>query len=120
MPVRLSAVALDVGDHGRMTAFWAAVLEAEPFDVGEGFASLPLGAGTTLDLIAVPEPKTVKDRLHLDLVAAPGSTQEQEVERLLALGAVPADVGQGDDVTWVVLADPEGNEFCVLRGQTPA
>ena len=116
MAVRLSAVALDVQDHARMTAFWAAVLEAEPFDVEDGFASLPLGGGVTLDLLGVPEPKSVKDRLHLDLVAAPGSRQEQEVARLIELGAVRADVGQGEDVTWVVLADPEGNEFCVLRG----
>ena len=120
MPVRLSAVSLDVGDHACMTAFWSGVLEAEPFDVEDGFASLPLGGGTTLDLIAVPEPKTVKDRLHLDLRPTEAGTQDQEVARLLALGAVHADVGQGDDVSWVVLADPEGNEFCVLRGQTSA
>lgn len=117
---RLRAVALDVVDLERMTAFWAAVLEAEPVEATDEIACLPLGAGVTLDLLPVPEPKTVKDRLHLDLVAAPGSTQEQEVARLLDLGAVRADVGQGNDVSWVVLADPEGNEFCVLRGQTPA
>ncbi len=112
---RLRAIALDVNDHDRMTAFWAAVLQAEPFDVEDGFASLPLGGDLTLDLIRVPEPKTVKDRLHLDLVAV-GRSQAEEVERVLALGAVRADVGQAADAGWVVLADPEGNEFCVLRG----
>ena len=115
MTARLRAVALDVNDHDRMVAFWAAVLDAEPFDVEDGFASLPLGGDLTLDVIRVPEPKTVKDRLHLDLVAT-DRTQGEEVARLLALGATRADVGQADDVTWVVLADPEGNEFCVLRG----
>ena len=60
----------------------------------------------------LPEGKTIKNRLHIDLDP---DDQAAEVERLLALGARPADVGQGDDVTWVVLADPEGNEFCVLR-----
>jgi Glyoxalase-like domain len=59
---------------------------------------------------SVPEPKTLKNRLHLDLRP---DDQTAEVERLLGLGATRADVGQGDQ-SWVVLADPEGNEFCVL------
>lgn len=62
--------------------------------------------------LPVPESKTVKNRLHVDL--APDD-QEAEVERILALGATRIDVGQGADATWVTLADPEGNEFCVLR-----
>jgi hypothetical protein len=66
----------------------------------------------TLVFVAVPEAKTVKNRLHLDLRPVNG-VHEAEVERLLVLGARRADVGQGD-VPWVVLADPEGNEFCVL------
>lgn len=61
--------------------------------------------------LAVPETKSVKNRLHLDL--APGD-QAREVERLVALGAVRTDVGQDGTEDWVVLADPEGNEFCVL------
>ena len=61
--------------------------------------------------VPVPEPKTIKNRLHLDFRPA---DQDAEVTRLLALGATRADVGQGDE-SWVVLADPEGNEFCVLR-----
>lgn len=59
----------------------------------------------------VPEAKTVKNRLHLDFRPV---DQEAEVTRLLALGARHADVGQSGDEPWVVLADPEGNEFCVL------
>jgi hypothetical protein len=61
----------------------------------------------------VPEAKTTKNRLHLDLRP---DDQEAEVARLLALGATHADVGQGDE-SWVVLADPEGNEFCVLASR---
>ncbi|MDG5806390.1 VOC family protein [Streptomyces ossamyceticus] len=61
----------------------------------------------------VPEAKTVKNRLHLDLRPV---DQAAEVSRLLALGARHADVGQGDE-SWVVLMDPEGNEFCVLSGR---
>ena len=64
--------------------------------------------------IGVPEGKAVKNRLHLDFRPA---DQVAEVDRLIALGARRADVGQGDE-TWVVLADPEGNEFCVLSSRT--
>ena len=60
----------------------------------------------------MPEGKTIKNRLHIDLDP---DDRDAEVERLLTLGATRADVGQGADATWVVLADPEGNEFCVLR-----
>jgi predicted enzyme related to lactoylglutathione lyase len=61
--------------------------------------------------VAAPEPKTVKNRLHLDFRP---DDRDVEVERLLGLGATHVDVGQGEQ-TWVVLADPEGNEFCVCR-----
>nr|BFF16215.1 hypothetical protein GCM10025699_75180 [Microbacterium flavescens] len=61
--------------------------------------------------VRVPEAKTLKNRLHLDFRP---DDQDAEVERLLALGATRSDVGQTSDVSWVVLADPEGNEFCVL------
>ena len=65
--------------------------------------------------LPVPEPKTIKNRIHLDVSATDGD-QDAEVERLLALGARRVDIGQGD-VSWVVLADPEGNEFCVLEAR---
>jgi hypothetical protein len=61
----------------------------------------------------VDEPKRVKNRLHLDVAPSPGEDHAAEVARLRALGATPVDVGQRG-VAWVVLADPEGNEFCVL------
>jgi hypothetical protein len=82
----------------------------------------PGGALPTLVFVPVPEPRSGKNRLHIDVspVAAgldrgEREPQDEELERLLSLGATPADVGQGDDVTWVVLSDPEGNEFCLLR-----
>ena len=70
-----------------------------------------------LTFARVPEGKTVKNRLHLDVSPA-DREQDDEVRRLLGLGARPADVGQGD-TSWVVLADPEGNEFCVLAARRP-
>jgi hypothetical protein len=68
-----------------------------------------------LGFFRVPEGKAVKNRLHLDLRP---EDQAAEVDRLLALGARKVDIGQGSP-TWVVLADPEGNEFCILRALTP-
>jgi Glyoxalase-like domain len=64
-------------------------------------------------VVSVPERKSTKNRLHLDL-RADGLSTADELARLVELGARPADVGQGPDVSWVVLADPEGNEFCLL------
>jgi hypothetical protein len=70
-----------------------------------------------VDFVAVGEPKRLKNRLHLD-VLAPGGDVEAETKRLCSRGARPADVGQGD-APWAVLADPEGNEFCVLPPREP-
>ena len=75
--------------------------------------SYPDPSALPLVFVPVPEPKTGKNRVHLDLATESVRHQAAEVKRLLALGAVPADIGQGD-VPWTVLADPEGNEFCVL------
>ncbi|WP_342023095.1 VOC family protein [Arthrobacter citreus] len=118
MATVISSIAIDALSPPLLARFWTQalgyrVLESNDADV---ISLAPAdGTGPDIDIIPVPEPKSVKNRLHLDLRAAGGSTQEQEVERLLALGAVRADVGQGSAVDWVVLADPEGNEFCVLR-----
>ncbi len=123
MPTRIAVLAIDAVDTGRVADFWAAALgwDAWPGPDGGGISLAPAGtwdesgaSGPTIDVVPVPEAKTVKNRLHLDL-RADGGTQSDEVERLLALGATRADVGQGADVSWVVLADPEGNEFCVLQ-----
>jgi hypothetical protein len=106
------SVVVDCGDATRLAAFWAEALGYRTVDEGAGGISL---AGETdgpwLEFVPVPEGKTVKNRLHIDLNP---DDQDHEVERLLELGASRADVGQGGNVSWVVMADPEGNEFCVL------
>jgi hypothetical protein len=71
------------------------------------------GLGLPLVFVPVPDPKTGPNRVHLDLASASPAAQAAQVERLLARGAAVADVGQGD-VSWTVMADPEGNELCVL------
>jgi predicted enzyme related to lactoylglutathione lyase len=112
MTSRLYFITVDAHDPRALADFWSKVLDYriavdEPEEVG---IEPRLGEGPALLFVPVPEEKTVKNRVHLDL--APDD-QAAEVERLLALGATRVDVGQGD-VSWVVLADPEGNEFCVL------
>ncbi|RPF26540.1 VOC family protein [Georgenia muralis] len=114
MTSTIGAIAVDAHDPSLVARFWAAALGWEVVESSPEIVSIaPAGGGAGIDVIAVPEPKTVKNRLHLDL-RADGTTRAAEVQRLLALGARRADVGQGPDVSWVVLADPEGNEFCVL------
>jgi predicted enzyme related to lactoylglutathione lyase len=115
MPSRLSVVSVDARQPRLVADFWCAVLGwsvTEEDDTGVSIGP-PDGSGPTMDVLAVPDPKTVKNRIHFDL-RADGTTQSEELERLLALGARRVDVGQGPEVTWVVLADPEGNEFCLL------
>ena len=82
---------------------------------GDGYASLarPDGEGPQLELIQVDDPKVAKNRVHIDVAPYAADDQAAEVSRIRGLGASPADVGQGEQ-TWVVLADPDGNEFCVL------
>jgi hypothetical protein len=101
---------------------WAVIYEAEdemvivPKDAQERFARIPREERCPgLVFVPVEEGKTLKNRLHIDLALSPGSDQESEVRRLVDLGASRVDVGQDPTrVTWAVLADPEGNEFCVL------
>ncbi len=114
MASHLAVLALDALDPEPLAAFWCQVLGwhvVERDETGVGISGD--GPGPRIDVLRVPERKTLKNRLHLDL-RADGTTTAEELERLLGLGAVRADVGQGPDVTWVVLADPEGNEFCLL------
>jgi hypothetical protein len=119
MTSRFAVLVIDASEPRRLADFWCPVLGwvvVEEDD--EGIAIAPPGAGPgdlRIDLISVPDRKTVKNRLHLDL-RADGTSRDAELERLLALGARRVDVGQGPDVSWVVLEDPEGNEFCLLQG----
>jgi hypothetical protein len=115
MPMQWEQVIVDAADPAALGRWWATALEwvvvnddPEEFEIRPAPDRLP-----GLLFARVYEPKRIKNRLHLDF--RPGD-QDKEVKRLLALGSTRADVGQGDQ-TWVVLADPEGNEFCVLSSQ---
>ena len=116
MTVRLSYIALDARDVHAVAAFWCAALGWRVVEEDEDGVSIagddPAVPG--IDVLRVPEGKSVKNRLHLDL-RPDATTQQEEVDRLIALGARRVDVGQPDDAPWVVLADVEGNELCVLR-----
>jgi catechol 2,3-dioxygenase-like lactoylglutathione lyase family enzyme len=129
MASKLTEIAIDCTDPPALARFWCSVLGYEVQDEQEGLVSIGPAAvpdgkdrrgpvPPTLTFARVPEGKTVKNRLHLD-VNPTDREQEDEVRRLLDLGARPADVGQRDDDSWVVLADPEGNEFCVLATRRP-
>jgi len=112
---------VDAADALRVARFWAAVLGWEvddESDAEEALAAPPGGGGPGLLFLRVPEPRTGKNRLHLDLQPQ-DLTREEEVDRLLGLGARVVDDRREPDATgWAVLADPEGNEFCVERGRT--
>jgi predicted enzyme related to lactoylglutathione lyase len=112
----VAAVVVDSPDPAAAAGFWQRASGWVPGgEWGDGFAALrsPQGVGPYLEFLRIPEPKTVKDRIHLDVAPFAGEDQPAEARALQEAGAVPADVGQGD-VTWTVLADPQGNEFCVL------
>ncbi|HEX5740248.1 MAG TPA: VOC family protein [Pilimelia sp.] len=115
MPSRLAAIAVDAVRPHLVADFWCAVLGWQVVAADAEVISIAAadGAWPTIDVVAVPDGKAVKNRVHLDLRADGVSTAE-ELDRLLALGARRVDVGQPADVSWVVLADPEGNEFCLL------
>ena len=129
MTSRFTELAVDCHDPEVLAAFWCEVLDFKVIERSEGKVEIGSWVPTiedvrarqmppTLQFILVPEGKTVKNRLHLDISPIDCST-EDEVTRLLGLGATKADVGQGADASWEVMADPEGNEFCVLRTLAP-
>ena len=125
--IRLTEIVVDCRDPDALASFWCAALgyhvvrseqgqveiapwQREPADLATQIQAAP--GVPTLVFVAVPESKAVKNRLHLD-VRPTADSYDAEVQRLVDLGARHADIGQGS-VPWVVLADPEGNEFCVL------
>jgi predicted enzyme related to lactoylglutathione lyase len=114
MASRFTTIVIDATDVRRVGEFWSSVLgrQAELDDDGDMVLKAPDGESVDVLVLAVPEAKRTKNRLHIDLnpIAA---DQDEELERLLALGATRVDIGQGEP-SWVVLADPEGNEFCLL------
>lgn len=116
MAAGLTEIVIDCNDMRLVAEFWSAVLDwpLQEADNGELWCSATGGydARPFIVFVPVPETKTVKDRIHLD-VSPKGCEQAEELERLLSLGATRVDVGQGEQ-RWIVLADPEGNEFCLL------
>ncbi|MFB6722974.1 VOC family protein [Kribbella sp. NPDC056345] len=120
MATRLVQINMKAQDDAALGAFWAEALGWDVSSEGPGVTNLepqgfvyPDPVAVVVDLIVSPEPKTVKNRVHLDLATNSAAHQAELVARLKDLGATLADIGQGD-VPWVVMADPEGNEFCVL------
>lgn len=121
MACRITELILDCADPELLAAFWSEVLgyvEIEREDDGSVHLGPPDagfgGPQPTLLLSLSGDPRPGKLPLHID-VNATDRDQDAELERLLALGAKPADVGQTGEESWHVLADPEGNEFCLLR-----
>ncbi|MFJ9320271.1 VOC family protein [Streptomyces globisporus] len=130
MAGKFTELAIDCADPSALARFWCSVLDYEVQGVEEGEEVVTIGPPSVpegrsrpgpvppaLTFARVPEGKTLKNRLHID-VNPTDREQDEEVERLLALGARRADVGQGG-ASWVVLTDPEGNEFCVLATRCP-
>jgi predicted enzyme related to lactoylglutathione lyase len=116
MAVQWEQIVVDAEDPARLARWWAEALgytivneEPDEIEIRRTPDELP-----GLLFGPAPDKKVVKNRLHIDLRP---DDQEAEVERLVDMGARPVDIGQGD-VGWVVLADPEGNEFCVLSSRT--
>jgi len=127
MTSRFTELAIDCHRPHELAAFWCAVLGYEVIDTQDDLVEIAGWRPTvealraavtppTLVFARVPESKVVKNRLHID-VSPFDRGQNEEVGRVLTLGARRVDIGQGEQ-GWVVLADPEGNEFCVLRGLT--
>jgi predicted enzyme related to lactoylglutathione lyase len=116
MPVRLHHIVIDTHDLPALARFWTRALgwkilsEREREIVIGPDENAPVG----MCFMPVTDPKTAKNRVHLDVTAS-AQDRDQEIERLVALGARRVDIGQSDAVSWTVLSDPEGNEFCVIR-----
>ncbi len=125
MACRITELVLDAHDPDLLARFWCTVLGYVELDRVEGSIEIgPPEAGfggpqPTIVFDRTDEPKSGKLRLHID-VNATDRDQEAELDRLLAAGARRADIGQTGNESWHVLADPEGNEFCLLRRRVPA
>ena len=124
MACRLSELVIDCRDPEVLARFWCEVLDYRELSREDGAIEIGPEAGfggpaPTLVFGPVDEPTPGKLRLHID-VNPTDRDQDAELQRLLDLGAVRADVGQTGDENWHVLADPEGNEFCLLHTRLPS
>jgi catechol 2,3-dioxygenase-like lactoylglutathione lyase family enzyme len=116
MPSTVDTLTIDCADPRRLAAFWTQALGYELREASDDEAEIvdPAGRGWPLLFLVVPEGKSVKNRLHLDV--RPPRSMDEEVQRLEAAGASVQRRVDEDGSFWTVLGDPEGNEFCVLRG----
>ena len=119
MASRFTELSIDCADPRSLADFWCQVLGYQVTEKDDEWVQIAQEPGVmpTLLFVTVPEGKTVKNRLHID-VSPRDREQDEEVARIEALGARRIDIGQGE-VSWVVMADPEDNEFCVLRTRRP-
>jgi predicted enzyme related to lactoylglutathione lyase len=113
--LKIAWLTIDSHDPEKLGGFWKEALDLEVVHEEEGEYALSgkgrMHSSWNILFYKAPDKKEVKNRLHLDLI--PDTDKEAEAKRLEALGATRADIGQ-EDVTWIVMADPEGNEFCIL------
>ncbi|MEU4623211.1 VOC family protein [Actinoplanes sp. NPDC023801] len=116
MPSRWEQIVVDAHDPARLARWWAEALGYLIVNEAPDEVEIRRTPDELPGLLFTPvgDVKRIKNRLHIDLRP---DDQAVEVERLVGMGARPVDIGQGDDVPWVVLADPEGNEFCVLSSR---
>jgi predicted enzyme related to lactoylglutathione lyase len=116
MPVRLHHIVIDAHDLPGLARFWTQALGWQV--LSERKNEIVIGAEENAPVgicfMSATDPKTVKNRVHVDLTSS-ATDRDQEIDRLLALGARRVDIGQTGAESWTVLADPEGNEFCVVR-----
>jgi len=118
MTLQIESIDIDCQNPMQLSEFWAEAINYTAQWEGDGEDEVVLqpenGTGLILMLVKTSDLKQHKNRLHFDLRP---SDLDHEVQRLESLGAKKVDVGQGDDVPWIVMADPEGNEFCVLGSE---
>jgi predicted enzyme related to lactoylglutathione lyase len=132
MTLRWYTVVVDAHDVASLGRWWAETLDyVIVFEAKDEMAIIPkwmpmdpapdldafLRAGQGMVFVPVPEAKTVKNRLHIDLAPHTSQDREAEIARLIERGATRVEIGQSPDVGWTVMADPEGNEFCVLSSR---
>ncbi len=116
MPVRLHHIVIDTHDLPGLARFWTRALGWQVLSEREREIVIGPGVEAPVGICFMPVigAKTVKNRVHVDLTTS-AADRDQEIERLLGLGARRVDIGQTGEESWTVLADPEGNEFCVVR-----
>ena len=116
MSVRLHHIVIDAHDLLALARFWTRALEWRILSAREREIVIGTDENAAVGICFMPvtDPKRVKNRLHLDLTTS-AADRDEEIERLLALGARRVDIGQTGAESWTVLADPEGNEFCIVR-----